>query len=330
MSTMPIGNGIRFQVTVHPPFSFDLALTYLRGSPSTIVERVDEHSYQRAIRLPGQTNPRIAILSVRASADGGALDVTLEGPDLLPEDRVTTNKLVRNLFAVEDDLAEFYATIQGDPTFLAVARRWDGLRPVIIPDLFETIAWAIIGQQINIRFAATCKRALVEAYGTPVTIAGQEYLLFPEATTLATAREADLAAIQFSRQKIRYILSLARNIAEGRFDLESLRTMPVEEAQGRLESLVGIGRWTADYVLMRGVGHRDVIPAGDGALRRIIGERYGFGRLASEAQVRLVAEKWAGWRGYAAFYWWFTLQQGSRLIPDRQEQAAKIPIGKAL
>jgi DNA-3-methyladenine glycosylase II len=297
------------RVPVKAPFSFDLALAYLRGSPSTIVERVDETSYRRAIRLGG--GARIAILTVRLAPDGNALTATLTGPDLTDTDSADLVDLVRRLFAVDDDLTEFHQAIESDSAFLAIARRWPGLRPVIVPDLFETTAWAIIGQQINIRFAATCKRALVEAYGTRVSTVDGDYLLFPEADVLAEAREADLAAIQFSRQKIRYIIGLSREIAEGRLNLDEIRALPLEAARERLESIVGIGRWTAEYVLMRGVGHRDVIPAGDGALRRIIGETYGLGRFASEAQVRAVAEAWAGWRGYAAFYLWFTMQQES-------------------
>ena len=63
---------------------------------------------------------------------------------------------------------------------------------------------------------------------------------------------------------------------------------------------------------MRGIGHPDVIPAGDGGLRRIIGQRYGMGRLASESEVRTIAEPWTGWRSYFAFYLWFTLQEEER------------------
>ena len=101
---------------------------------------------------------------------------------------------------------------------------------------------------------------------------------------------------------------MARAIASGRLDLEALRIVPPDEALARLMALKGIGRWTAEYVLLRGFGNPDSIPAADGGLKRIIGREYGLGRLATEAEVRAVAANWAGWRGYAAFYWWFTLQ----------------------
>jgi DNA-3-methyladenine glycosylase II len=73
----------------------------------------------------------------------------------------------------------------------------------------------------------------------------------------------------------------------------------------QLQTLVGIGRWTAEYVLLRGLGHADSIPAGDVALQRAIGRAY-YGRMATEAEVRTLAEPWAPWRGYAAVTWWYT------------------------
>lgn len=299
---------LRFQIVPRQPFAFDLALAYLSRSPSTIVEVITPTSYRRPLRRLTRHGTGVALLDVRTGAESSALEVTVTGSDLDDEDTRGVETLVRQLFHLDDDLAPFYEAIQADPTFSALARDCRGLRPVLIPDLFETIVWAIIGQQINVQFAAKCKRALVERFGEVATIDGQSYRLFPEPARLAEIPEAELAAIQFSRQKIRYVLGLSREVAAGRFNLDELRREAPEAALTRLQQILGVGRWTAEYVLMRGLGHRDVIPAGDGGLRRIIGERYGFGRSASETEVRALAERWAGWRGYAAFYWWYALQ----------------------
>jgi DNA-3-methyladenine glycosylase II len=207
------------------------------------------------------------------------------------------------------DLSGLDAVVAADPVFAAVAGRCRGLRPVLIPDLFETIVWAILGQQITVAFAAKCKRALVGRYGERAAVDGRTHQFFPRPEVLAEAREAELAALQLSRQKIRYVTGIAREVARGGLDLDALRKMEAEEVLERLQSIVGIGRWTAEYVLLRGLGHRDAIPAADGGLRRVIGRAYGLGRNATEEEVRRYAEAWRGWRGFAAFYWWFTLQQ---------------------
>lgn len=296
-------DALRFQVQPTAPFAFDLAMSYLRTSPSTIVESLADDAYSRALRLNGKA----ALITIRS--ESGTLEVELVGPNLDERDRRRAESLVRRTLATDVDVSALPLAVRDDPVFAELATRYRGLRPILIPDLFETIVWAIIGQQINVRFAARCKRALVERFGERLTVDGKRYLLFPDAQRLASVGEADLAAIQFSRQKIRYVLNLAREICEGRLVLDDLWGMSADEARERLERIVGIGRWTAEYVLLRGLGHRDVIPAADGGLRQIIGRAYGFGRNATESEVRQLAERWAGWRSYAAFYWWFTLQQ---------------------
>lgn len=298
---------LQFEIQPAAPFAFRLALQYLRRSPSSIVECITEDSYARALEINGKD----VLLVVRGGLEeSGPLAVELAGATLGPPERAAGEQIVRRLFQTDQDLSELYERAGSfDAPFARLVHRFRGLRPIQIPDLFETIAWAIIGQQINTRFAAKCKRALVERYGGRLELDGQEWLIFPGPERVARLSESDLAAIQFSRQKIRYVLGLAREIADGRLDLEGLRSMPADDAQARLQEIVGIGRWTAEYVLMRGLGHRDAIPAADGGLRQIIGRAYGFGRLASEAEVRELAEGWAGWRSYAAFYWWAALQE---------------------
>ena len=83
--------------------------------------------------------------------------------------------------------------------------------------------------------------------------------------------------------------------------------MPSDEAVAELTRLRGVGRWTAEYVCLRGLGHRDAIPAADVGLKIAIGRAYGLGRQATEAEIRALAERWAGWRGHAAFCWWYSL-----------------------
>jgi DNA-3-methyladenine glycosylase II len=300
---------LEFRIQPRPPFAFALALAYLRASPSSIVEVIGKDTYRRAIRLGGRQDPRPALLTVREGGLAG-LQVTVTGPSVVPDDRPVVESLVRRLFRVDDDVVGLDDVALGDPVFAAIARACRGLRPVIIPDLFEAIVWAILGQQVNIAFAAKIKRGLVDRFGERFVADGRDFLLFPRPERLAAVSETELAEIQLSRQKIRYVLGVASDVSEGRLDLDELARLPSEEAQARLESVLGIGRWTAEYVLMRGLGCRDVIPAADGGLRRIIGYSYGLGRSASEAEVRERAEYWVGWRGYAAFYWWFTLQQG--------------------
>jgi DNA-3-methyladenine glycosylase II len=153
------------------------------------------------------------------------------------------------------------------------------------------------------------KRALVERYGDSLTHEGRTYWLFPEAARLAEADPADLREIQFSRQKSDYVRGLAGLVAEDRIAWDEIIARPTTEAIAGLTALRGVGRWTAEYVLMRGLGHPDVIPAADVGLQTAIGRAYGLDRKATEAEVRALAEQWAPRRSHAAFAWWWSLAQ---------------------
>jgi DNA-3-methyladenine glycosylase II len=301
---------VEIELRARPPFALDTALRYLRLSPSTIAERVEDGCYERAIWL----GDRPALVRVVPSEQPDVLRASLHAASLRPGDEETLRTLVRRVFGLDDDLAPLEAIAPGDPIFGALVRRYRGVRPVLIAEPLETLIWAIIGQQINVAFAAKLKRALIECFGERLRWEGRTYLLFPRAETLAALRPDDLRPLQFSRQKIAYVVSSAAAVASGALDLTALASLPTEEALAILTALRGVGRWTAEYVLMRGAGHRDVIPAADGGLRRVIGQAYGLGRLATEGEVRALAERWVGWRSYAAFYWWFALQEQSAAL----------------
>lgn len=253
---------------------------------------MDGGRYRRAVVLDGEP----VLVTVQA---------VLSGLEVTP---AAAAPLVARIFQLDADVSGLQDAAKNDPIFAALVEECWGLRPILLPTPFETLVWAVLGQQVNVAFAAKTKLALAERYGDRLTVDGETYLLFPTAESLAGAREEEMAALQLSRQKIRYIKGLAADVASGRLNLDATGALPPAEALSALQGLTGIGRWTAEYVLLRGYGHRDVIPAADGGLRNIIGRAYGLGRNATETEVRDLAERWAGWRGYAAFYWWAKLQ----------------------
>jgi DNA-3-methyladenine glycosylase II len=93
-------------------------------------------------------------------------------------------------------------------------------------------------------------------------------------------------------------------------DLDGLAGLPADEARQALMALRGVGRWTAEYALMRGLGARDELPAADVGLQIAATRLYGLERRPTEPELRALAEPWTGWRSYYAFYLWFTLNPG--------------------
>jgi len=297
----------RFELTPLAPYNFALALTYLQTSPSAILEQIEEHHYRRALSLDGHD----VILSAWSvgTIEAPCLAVELTGHTLPAEIVARAAHHMRVVFSLDVDPGPFQRVCAGDSVFAQLLDRYSGLRPVLIASPYEALLWAVIGQQVNVAFARKLKQALVNLCGQHLCFDGATYPLLPRPEDVARLDERVLRSHHFSSQKTAYVLGLSQAVVCGELDLARLAGVEYEEAVARLVQFKGIGRWTAEYVLMRGLGAMDSIPAADLGLRAVIGRSYGLARTATEAEVRSLAQGWAGWRGWAAFYWWLALQQ---------------------
>jgi DNA-3-methyladenine glycosylase II len=300
-------------LTPRPPFDAGPILGYLSRSPLEPLDVVVDGRYRRAVRLDRQ--PVLIEVEPAGSVEAPRLTVRLLGSDADPVLLPLAAREVARWWHIDHDLAELGPVAERDPIFGALLARVHGARSPLMPSPLECLVWAILGQQITLAFAYKMKRALVERYGDVLEYEGQTYRLFPEAARLAEADPAELRELQFSRQKSDYVRSLAGLVAEARIDWVELAARPTDAAIAGLTALRGVGRWTAEYVLMRGLGHPDVIPAADVGLQTAIGQAYGLGRKATEAQVRALAEQWVPHRSYASFAWWWSLAAAKNRLP---------------
>ena len=199
-------------------------------------------------------------------------------------------------------LQAFYAFAAGDPVLAAAVENHHGLRPNLQVDPFEMIVSSITAQQINLGFAYTVRSRLVAEYGEPHVFDGEIHYAFPTPDRMAEASPGDLLPLQFSRQKERYILNLARSIREGEIDLAGLAERDDASVERELTALVGIGRWTADWFRARYLGRGNVIAAGDLAVKRSIERHYFNGERVSEEQIRGFADRWGDYTNLAVQY----------------------------
>ena len=123
------------------------------------------------------------------------------------------------------------------------------------------------------------------------------------AELLATAPEA-LRSAGLSRQKTGYLYNLAEHASAGLLEAGALRRASDDEAIEIVTQLKGVGRWTADMLLMFCLGRPDVLPVGDLGVQRIMAEAYRLdSRPDADAMLR-IAEPWRPYRSAGAWYLW--------------------------
>ena len=106
-----------------------------------------------------------------------------------------------------------------------------------------------------------------------------------------------------STRKGEYISKISRSIVAGDLDLESFRRYrDTDEIIREMTKIRGIGKWTAELTIIRGIHKLDAFPADDIGLQRIISRFYRGGRKISAEEAREIASEWGAWKGLAAFY----------------------------
>ncbi len=288
------------EIAVPHLFSWHEVLAYLNRSPSECLHRVTNDEVWKCVDLAGQR----VLLRVGVKNEDTLRVAYLS--DCLGDHQVV--QYVREWFDLDRDLAPFYALAESDSLLQPLTLAHRGLRIVGVPDLFEALCWAVIGQQVNLAFAYTLKRKLVETYGDSMTLNGTQYWLFPRAESLASASVSDLRALQLTERKSEYLIGIAQKMVDGGLSKQGLQALGSGSAAEReLCRIRGVGPWSANYVLMRCLRWQDAFPIQDAGLHQAVQRRLGWDRKPTLAELEELSRGWEGWRAYAVFYLWQSL-----------------------
>ncbi len=159
-------------------------------------------------------------------------------------------------------------------------------------DLWGALVLQVIGQQLSLAAAAAILARLKGLH--------DDWMPTPR-ELLATDAQT-LRDIGMSRAKAVYLHDLAARLEDGRLDLDRLLTLDDEAARNELTEVKGVGRFTADGVLMLSLRRPDVWPAADLAFRHAVERVWGLEPPASVEQVDALGERFRPWRTLAAAY----------------------------
>ncbi|HZT98259.1 MAG TPA: DNA-3-methyladenine glycosylase [Ktedonobacteraceae bacterium] len=175
------------------------------------------------------------------------------------------------------------------------------------PDIFEALVDAIISQQISVK-AADAIVARVRA----ATVNG---VITPEA--LVPFDFDALRALGLSTPKARYIHNLVQQVTSGQLDLTRLAELDDETVIEQLVTLKGIGRWTAEMILIFSLGRTDVLPVDDLGVLEGIREAYGLPVRPTRKEVLERGEIWRPYRTFATWYMWGIRRLNQRNVRER-------------
>ncbi len=304
---------VRFELTPRPPYSLALTAERYTRFPE-VVDRFESGVYRRLlpvgagvlISVEQNGPPSAATLEVR-------LDGRLAGS---AKARSVALRVAQVALGASADVAPFYRAHRGDPVLGPPIRAFRGLRVAGLPSLWEALVTAVLAQQVNLNFAYDIRRELALAYGPRARFFGQTYVGFPGPEPLAEERLPRLRRFRLSRSKAVAIRGLARAFADGSLCEKELGALGDEGAIEKLTRIPGVGRWTAEIGLLRGLGRPDIFPAGDlGVVKYLAQGLLGHATRAKEEDMRRFSLRWAPHRSLALVYGYAELNRRKGLSP---------------
>ncbi len=246
------------------------------------------------------------LLSIRHNPDRNSLVVTTDEDVSIPN----LEEIIVNRFGLNQNLKDFYTRITDELILNKIIKPLTGLRMFQKSSPFEAVVAAIVDQQLNLAFAETLKTRLITSFGSKHHFSNFSLYEFPTPETLAALDELALREMQFTNNKSRYIIRLARQVVAGEIDLNSWGALRDEELLKKLQSIYGIGPWTAEYTAMVGYNRLNMLPVADIGLLNIVHKIYNFTERPTAGEVQYIARNWIPYRGLVIFYLWFAYEQG--------------------
>ncbi|WP_261130031.1 DNA-3-methyladenine glycosylase [Bacillus sp. Marseille-Q3570] len=293
------------EIMIKGPFSFRHTFKRHHRTTETLKPMVidqDENRFLKWIHLGEK--PYLLDAKIEHRENGVSIVTNTKKKD--KEEAQAIREYLSRMFGAGNSLEEFYGSFKGNEKIEMLISEFHGMRILSNPDLFEVMVDTIIGQQINLTFAATLKERFIRFAGDIRPLHGVDLYLFPRPEAVAELEYEQLRELSFSQRKAEYIIDFARNVVTGRIDLEHLWTSSNEEIIEELLPFRGIGRWTIECLMLFGLNRPDVLPAADVGLRNAVRSIYEVDLQPQTEEIRMLAEEenWNPWESYITFYMW--------------------------
>ena len=267
-----------------PPYDWAWMVGFLQARAVAGVERFHDGGYSRSFGVEGHRG----LIHLAPDEEAQGLRVSLS-PGLQPVAEICYAR-IGQLFDLACDPRQVARALGS----LAQAR--PGLRLPGALDAFEQAVRAVLGQLVSVAMAARLTAKVAAGWGEPLAEA-PGYVLFPTPKALSRADPQALKALGMPLRRAEALIHLARAALSGELPL----TAPADIDAGlrQLQTLPGIGRWTANYFALRGWQAKDVFLPND----YLIKQRFPG---MTPAAIARYARRWQPMRSYALLHIWYT------------------------
>ena len=273
---------------------FSLTRSVRSAGRAVFVDNVaDADGLELAFALDETWSP-VAVRVQQPSELGPVYARVLANPDGAESASIRSN--LRRILSLAPDGRRLADVVARDPVAAGVITRFRGLRTIAYPSPYEAAARTIIGHRLAIARAAAIFAAISRAHGAALEVGDRQLCAFPAPDILAALRGVG----GLSERKVDQLRSLGREAAAGGLGADGLRAMQRADAMQRLQELPGIGPFSAELVMIRGVGDPDVFARTEGRLHRAMAEAYDLDHAPDVDFLEGLAEAWRPCRSWVS------------------------------
>ena len=287
---------------VHPrsPFRLDLTVWVLRRRATNRIDWWDGTHYTRIFVV--DSVPAKVCVSQRQTDNKPELLVKVWSPAPVEQVSSRIREALQRMLGLQVDVTGFYTLAEKDHLLSPLAQHFLGLKPPRFPSLFEALLNAFACQQVSLDVGIMLLNRLTATYGVQFDDGQTVFSAFPEPAALANTSLERIRTLGFSHQKARAITELATTLVNNQRDFSILESMNGEEVKISLSSLRGVGRWTAEYVLLRGLGRLDTFPGDDVGAQKNLQQLLHLEEKPSYEKVKELTSPWHPFAGFVYFH----------------------------
>jgi DNA-3-methyladenine glycosylase II len=269
-------------------FSLDAASAfYTSFTPGSGMAAADTAPLTLAFRLDGT----FEAVAVALSETDEAVTLDVVGT----RNRAAVGRQVRRILGLDADGDAWRDVGRRDPVVGRLQRSFPGFFTAAKSSPYDAATWGIIVARLSMTAAAKIKLEIAREHGDEVILGGRVHHVFPAPRELKALRHIE----GLGDEKVARLHAVADAALEGRLDAERLRAMTPEEARADLQSLRGVGPWTASHIYFRGAAPPDALPTIEPRVLRGWGLAAGKDRPTTDAFTR-AAEAWRPFRMWVA------------------------------
>lgn len=291
----------KLTIPVIEPFNLEFTIWALRRRKTNIVDWWDKEMYSRVLVF--DDHPVRMIIAKEGTNRAPYLGLTLISKKGLSFSTQTEVLLVvKRMLGLIIDLHPFYELAERNEVLRNLVRVSRGVKPPRFPSLFEALVNSISCQQVTLNVGILMMNRLTKRFGIKFEINGVVQYAFPRPEDLENATEADIKDLGYSSQKAKAIKELSQTFLQHPTDFAHLEKMTNQQIVQYLKTFRGIGRWSAQYALLRGLGRLEIFPGDDVGAKNNLQRLFHLAEKPDYEEINQLTSQWHPYEGMVYFH----------------------------